>query len=214
MTGLLTRTPAGCMALGLVLLREAGVPCAAAAQEFHLNPSIGVTEVYDNNLFFASSDRQTDSIGRVTSAIAPDYRSALWTFNGLFSVDSERFTEHPELNAAQARRHSILDVRYRPTLVTVGTATEFTKTETPADLNVETALTLGRATAERRAIRPSASYDSTPSQTEGWATRTSRIVSTTHPDARASRNVDLERRLSSRDTVSVGHDFNISVRTR
>jgi hypothetical protein len=72
---------------------------------------------------------------------------------------------------------------------------------------VETALTLGRATAERRAIRPSARYrfDPVTDGTLGYSYIEDRLDGTrTHEQA---ATVDLTRRLSSRDTVSVGYGF-------
>ena len=69
-----------CLTLGLVFLGEAIAPHPVRAQQlFHLNPSIAVTQVYDSNLFFTTSDRQADSIWRVTPAIDAEYRSMPWT---------------------------------------------------------------------------------------------------------------------------------------
>jgi len=144
-----------CLALGFVFMCEAIAPHLATAQQmFRLNPSVSVTEVYDSNLFFTPSDRQGDSIWRVSPAIEPEYRSMPWTMVGRLTLDAERFAAHPELNTIQAREHAALDLRYRPApRWTFGTVTEFSKTQTPGELNVLTAVTLARANARPGAGR-------------------------------------------------------------
>src|SRR5436190_427516 len=96
-----------CLTLSLVFLCEAIAPHPVRAQQmFHLTPSIGVTQVYDSNLFFTTSDRQADSIWRVTPAIDAEYRSMPWTLIGRYTLDAEQFTQHPELNTVHARQQA------------------------------------------------------------------------------------------------------------
>jgi hypothetical protein len=185
---------------------EAIVPHSARAQVFRLTPSLGISQVYDSNLFFSTSNRQADSIWRVSPAIESEYRATPWTLIGRFTLDAERFSEHPELSSLQARYHAMTDLRYRPTArVTVGAVTEFSKTQTPGELNAETAVTLARADARRLAFHPSATYRFDP-VTEGtldYVYTEDRLAGTR---LRAQTfNVGAARHLSLRDTASVGY---------
>jgi hypothetical protein len=198
----------GCLALGLVFLCETTAPHAANAQQmFHLNPSIGVTQVYDSNLFFTASDRQSDSIWRVSPAIEPEYRSMPWTWIGRFGLDAERFATHPDLDTVQARAHASVDLQYRPTpRLAIGAATEFAKTQTPGELNVETALTLARARASRLAMHPSATY-AFGAVTQGkldYSYTDDRLAGSPRLRAQAA-TVGLERHMSPRDTASLSY---------
>ena len=187
---------------------EAIAPHLATAQQmFRLNPSVSVTEVYDSNLFFTPSDRQGDSIWRVSPAIEPEYRSMPWTMVGRLTLDAERFAAHPELNTIQAREHAALDLRYHPApRWTFGTVTEFSKTQTPGELNVLTAVTLARANASRLAIRPSATYDF-DAVTQGkleYSCTDDRLAGS--PRLRAqTATVSVDRHTSPRDTASLGY---------
>jgi len=187
---------------------EAIAPHLADAQQmFRLNPSISMTEAYDSNLFFTPSNREGDSIFRVSPAIEPEYRSMPWTIVGRFALDAERFTAHPELNTIQAREHAALDVRYRPApRWAFGAATEFSKTQTPGELNVLTAVTLARANASRLAIRPSVTYDF-DAVTQGkleYSCTDDRLAGSPRLWAQTA-TVSVDRRTSSRDTASVGY---------
>jgi hypothetical protein len=197
-----------CLALGFVFMCEAIAPHLADAQQmFRLNPSISVTEVYDSNLFFTPSDRQGDSVFRVSPAIEPEYRSMPWTVLGRLALDAERFTAHPELNTIQAREHAALDIRYRPApRWAVGAATEFSKTHTPGELNVLTAVTLARANASRLAIRPSAMYDF-DAVTQGkleYSYTDDRLAGSLRLRAQTA-TVSVDRHTSPRDTASLGY---------
>jgi len=178
-----------------------------AQQMFRWNPSIGVTEAYDSNLFFTPSDRQGDSIWRVSPAIEPEYRSTPWTWLGRFGVDAERFADHPELNTVEARAHAALDLRYRPTRrLALGAATEFMKTQTPGELNVLTAITLARANARRLVIRPSVTYDF-DAITQGkleYSYTDDRLAGSLRLRAQVA-TVGLERHTAPHDTASLSY---------
>jgi len=201
----------GCLALGFVLVCEAIVPPVARAQRFQLTPSVGITQVYDSNLFFTSSDRQADSIWRVTPTVEWSHRSDPWTLIGHFTLDAERYTDHPELNTPQAREHAMITLRYRPTpRFTVGSATEFSKTQMAGELNAETALLLARAHAWRVSVHPSAAYrlDARTEGTMDYSYSEDRIDMAGGIRTRAqSAAVGVKRHLSSRDTASVGYGF-------
>jgi hypothetical protein len=197
-----------CLALGFVFMCEAIASHPVDAQQlFRWNPSIGVTEVYDSNLFFTQSDRQGDSIWRVSPAIEPEYRSTPWTWLGRFGADAERFADHAELNTVQARAHASSDLRYHPTpRLTLGAATDFSTTQMPGEFNVETALTVARASARRLAVHPSATY-AFGAVTEGkldYSYTDDRLAGSPRLRAQVA-TLGLERHVSPRDTASLSY---------
>jgi hypothetical protein len=132
-------------------------PCAAAAQgTLAVTPSLSATQVYESNLFSTSSDRQADSITRVTPGIQSEYRSPLWTLSGRYSLDAERFADHRELTAAAARQTGAVAVVYRAeTRTTLTGGAEYLATRTPSELYETTGLSFTRARASRVAAHSS-----------------------------------------------------------
>ena len=197
-----------CLTFSLAFLCEAIAPHPVHAQQlFHVTPSIAVTQVYDSNLFFTTSDRQADAIWRVTPAIDAEYRSMPWTLIGRFTFDAERFNTHPELDTVQARQQATLDLRYRATpRLTLGGSTEFATTQTPGEFNVETALTLARATATRVAARPSATYqfDALTQARLEYSYTDDRLAGMPRVRVQVAA-ASLDRHVSPRDTASVSY---------
>ncbi len=194
--------------LELVLLGTLLVPIGARAQSgFYITPSVSLAEVYDDNLFFTASRRQSDVITRLSPDIQAGYRSPTLELLGRYTFDAEAFAEHPELSTAQARQQASLDVRYLPTpLLTLSLDGGYQTTQTPAELNVQTGLQAARASAERVVATPSVAYRLDP-VTTGAAdytfTRDTQSGGTT-VDTHVA-NLGLDRRLTEWDTAAVGY---------
>ncbi len=172
-------------------------------------PSLTVVEVYDDNIFFLPLEPQKDFIFRVRPALDAGYRSARMALHGRYAFDAEYYARHPELDNHRAREHAGLDFRYQATpLLVVAADAAYVKTQTPGELNAGTGLEFRRARAERFAVGSSlayqydrltlgtASYGFTRDKLDG------RIGSDTHTLA-----LDLGRRVSRRDTASIGYRF-------
>jgi hypothetical protein len=151
------------VAVALVpLLAAATAP--AHAQSISVTPSVSISQMYDDNLFSRPA-AEADTITRVSPRFDAQYRSEFHTFSARYALDADRFDRHPDLTTAHARQDAGFEEQYHATpSLSLGGAAAFMETETPADLNVATALTPGRARAQRLTVHPSAAYQL------GWLT--------------------------------------------
>lgn len=192
-----------------LILGGAFPPSGAMAQGFFATPSVSVAEIYDDNLFLSGSQPQEDFISRLSSAIEAGYRSVPLSVRGHYLSDAEFYARHPELDTTRARASTAMDVRYQPTrLITVSAEALYTKTQRPGELNPATGVELGRAQAERLSLGPSAVYRFDP-LTAGSAAYTftcDRLEGAVRTDTHTAV-LGLDRRMTERDTASVGYAF-------
>jgi len=137
--------------LALWGLGAALLPAPAGAQSaFDLDPSLTLMQVYDDNLFAQPQAEQSDFILRLSPRLGARYRSRALTARAHYTIDAERYLEHPELSAALARQEAAFEVRGPATRrVDLALAGSWTRTRTPAELNVISGLEAGRAQARR-----------------------------------------------------------------
>jgi hypothetical protein len=84
-----------------------------------------------------------------------NWESPKVTFLSLYSFDMIR-SNHSDLNTFDARRHGIVDMRFRSSpFTTFGIAGRYDRTETPGELNLETGFLSERRQAERWQVTPS-----------------------------------------------------------
>jgi polysaccharide export outer membrane protein len=166
-------------------------------------------QVYDSNLFFTKTNRQADVITRVSPGVLSEYRSPLLTLHSRYTLDVERFADHPELSGMDARQHAAVAFSYRANspLSVTGDA-DYSTTHSPSELNAETGLILSRARAERvaahsaitRHLAPATAgtidYSVTQDRIEGG------IAILTH-----AATIGATRHLSSRGTVSADYQL-------
>jgi hypothetical protein len=203
---------ARCGAIAIVLLREIIVPGAAHAQTgFQLTPSLSTTEAYDSNVFFAASNPLADHVTRVTPSLETQYLSRPLTFTGRYTLDAERFADHPDLTAIDDRQNAAVDFLYRPSgRSSLDADASFTRTHTPGELNAQNGFSLTRALAERVRVHPtftrqldaitsatveySFTEDSLPWLAGGTRLRTHTV------------SFGAQRRLSTRGTVTARYE--------
>ena len=144
------RSAWGAVALALVL-HEMMAPRAALAQgAFQMRPLLTTAQLYDSNLFFTKTDRQSDLITRISPGLLSEYWSPRLALRSRYTLDLERFTDHPELSGMDARQHGAIDFSYRANaLVALAGDAEYSTTHTPSELNADTGLILSRAKAQR-----------------------------------------------------------------
>jgi hypothetical protein len=198
------------VALAVVVMLDLLVPGAARAQDaFQVSPLFGAAQEYDSNLFSTPFDRQADFITRISPGVQSDYLSPLLTMSSHYILDVERFANHPELTAMDARQRAAMELAYRPTRrLALAADADFLQTQTPSELNAETNLTLTRAKAERVAAHTSITrrLDMTTAATVDYRFSESRI--TGGPEIRShAATIGAEHHRSSRDTVSVNYRF-------
>src|SRR5262245_22065788 len=86
---------------------------AEAQSNVTLVPSVTIGAVYDDNLF-ARAQGSAGEMFQVRPSIEANYESPRLTFLTLYSWDMER-SNHAALNTLDARRHGMLDARFRGT---------------------------------------------------------------------------------------------------
>jgi predicted porin len=184
-----------------------GIPTAGWAQEgFYVIPSLAVAEVFDDNLFYTSEDREQDLITRFTPDILIGYRSTPFTLTGRYTFDAEVYASHSELTTAQARQRASIDARYlaKPSW-TLALTTAYTETQRPQELNLLSGLAAGRQRASDFTFTPSTVYRFNP-LTEGIGAYTFvRKLSGGESGEEHAVNLGLNRRLTPLDTVSLGY---------
>ena len=175
-------------------------------------PEVTVAEVYDDNLFFASTDEQADFITRVSPALEVGYEADTLSVAGRYRFDAEAYARNSELNDAQVRQFADLSADYRPTeRVTLSALADYTKTETPLDIALIPGASIpglltGRAEAERISVNTAASYRFTEPTTGSlaftWADEELAGVGKTTTDILETW---FDQRLSGVNTLSYGY---------
>lgn len=198
------------IALALTLLAGVLFPGVARGQAgFYVTPSLGVGQVYDDNLFSTSSDRKRDFISRFSPGMEAGYRSAPLTLLGRYSFDAEVYAEHPELNDPQVRQEAGLEFRYLPTRVlTLGLNGSYLRTLTPSELNVTTGIVAGRVRAQRISTTPSGTvrFDPLTTGTVDYTFVHDDVSGGSTTDTHTA-NVGVDRRITAQDTGSLGYNF-------
>jgi hypothetical protein len=196
---------AGRFVFGLMLVQVVTAPGAVCAQgTFQVRPFVSATEVHESNLFSTASDRQRDFITRFTPGVESDYRSALWTLFGRYTLDVERFANHAELTTTDARQQAAVTIGYRPTpRVSVAGGADYLTTRTPRELNIATGLTFTRARADRFLTHASLTrqLDPVSSGTIEYTFTRDRLGRAFDAYMHAA-SLGASRRLSSRTTVT------------
>jgi hypothetical protein len=135
---------------------------AASAQAVSVVPSFGISQVYDDNLFYRPVG-EADTTTRFSPRVDLTYASERLTTSGRYTFDADRFTTHPELTTMHARQDAGIDARYHSSpRLSVGVSAAFAETQTAADLNAATALTPGRVRAQRATLHGVAEYQVGP----------------------------------------------------
>jgi len=197
--------------LGLVLLGMTCVPTVVLAQAgFYVTPSFSFGEVYDDNIFSTASKPESDFITRFTPTIQAGYQSEPLTVLGRYTFDSEIYPDHPDLTNAQVRQRASAELKYLPIRpLTLAVNGNYAETQTPSELNVLTELQVGRSRASSLSLAPSVAYQFDPltTGTGGYTFSRGELSGGVSTDTHAM-NLGLDRRLTPRDTGSLGYTFN------
>ncbi len=183
-----------------------------ATPGYYAIPSVSIDEVYDDNLFFASQDKQSDFITRVSPALEVGYEADTLSLSGRYRFDAEVYARETELNSTHVRQFADVDVEYLPTnRLTLAAAADYTKTDTPLDLSIIPGgsipgLLVGRAEAERTSVYGAASYRLTAPTTGSLAvTRTNDELTDVGESDTSVLETWFDQRLSEVNTLSYGY---------
>src|SRR5881409_1451400 len=84
---------------------------AVAQPDLYVKGALSLSDVEDDNLFSTPREsRQGDSISRLTPEIKGGLRSARFSLAGRYSLEAERFADHPELDTTRARQTAWVDL--------------------------------------------------------------------------------------------------------
>lgn len=142
------------------LLLSSFMPVTALADStLYMSPGLSIGRMYDDNLFFTSVNRQSSSLWRISPAIEGGYLSEPLTFAGYYTVDAERYAQHPELDGNTVRRDETVDFSYKPNeRLDITADASYISTDTPAELTLGTGLSFGRTRARVYTAHPTSDY--------------------------------------------------------
>lgn len=177
-------------------------------------PSVSVEEVYDDNLFFASEDKQSDFITRVSPALEAGYEADTLSLSGRYRFDAEAYASETDLNSAQVREFADVEVEYLPTnRLTLSAGADYTETDTPSDLDIIPGgtipgLLVGRSEATRTELDAAAIYRLTARTTGALAfTGTEDELVDVGESDTSVLETWFDQRLSEVNTLSYGYMY-------
>lgn len=186
------------------LLAPVGAPARA---DWYAAPSFSAAQQYDDNLFSSPARREMDFITRFSPGIRAGYQSEPLALLGRYAFDAELFARHPELNETLAGQRAALEFRYRPIRrLTLTVNGAYVTTHTPSELNVDTALAVGRARAQRLAVDSSVAYhvDRFTTGVVGYAFTKDMLAEGVGNRTHAV-TLGVDRRITPQDTGSLGY---------
>jgi hypothetical protein len=140
-------------AAALAAFMLSAVPSVFGQTRMTFIPSISITEAYDNNIL-AEQKGSAGQMIQFRPNVEANYESPRLTFLSLYSFDALR-SNHADLNTFDARRHALLDTKFRSSaLTTLGIAARYDRTETPGEIDMDTSILGPRRTAQRWQIAP------------------------------------------------------------
>jgi hypothetical protein len=199
------RAPRLAASLGALLLGLALRPGAALAQGFRAEPSLGVAELYDDNLF-STLTPVSDTITRVTPGLTLGWARPAFSLTGRYAFDAEYFRSHPELDDSQARRDATLGLQASSERVGLSVVASYLETQTPGELNLLSAFELGRLDARRLSTSETLNFRLGALATLALGHSFVRDELAFFPDNDTQvGSVALERRLTPRATGGLGY---------
>src|SRR6185436_14366031 len=143
------------------------VECLAAANtsaqsQVTLVPAAAVATIYDDNLFSAPKG-VADVVTSVRPSLEGRYESPTANISSFAYFDMQRSLNNPTLTTLDARRHAMVDGRVQASpQLGLGVAARYDHSDTPSDLNLDTAILLPRQRARRVQFTPSLAYRANP----------------------------------------------------
>lgn len=178
---------------------------AAAQTRATLIPAVVIGGVYDDNVS-ARAQADAGQMLQMRPSLEADIESATVSLISLWSFDMQA-SNHSALNALDARRHGMVDVKWRKsTMTTFGLGGRYDRTDSPADLDLDSGLLFERRNAQRWQVTPSVSrrigQRTTFNALYDWTTEN--LLNDSHGSLHVAR-AGLSRELSERSSFSGGY---------
>lgn len=191
--------------------QQAPVP---ASSGFTVTPSVALATVYDDNIFVTPSARESDTILRLSPALALDYVTARTTFHLDYGLDAEKYRQHSGLDSWDTRQGGLIDLGYEfSRRLRAGVTGTYAETHQPGELTPISGLVLTRTRATSASLRPSLTYrfDPRTSTTIFYAQAREEIAGGPRTDI-GTASVAVDRELTERDALKfqfqdIAYDF-------
>jgi hypothetical protein len=168
-------------------------------------PSLSLGAVYDDNVN-ARAEGDAGRMLQLRPSLEADYESPKVTLISLWSFDMQR-SNHSSLNALDARRHAMVDSRFRPSSATTLSALgRYDRSDTPGDIDFETGVFTRRHNAQRWEAVPSIVHRvGARSMLTGVYHWTMENLEGQNIEIMQSARAGLSRQVSTRSTIDVGY---------
>jgi len=173
-------------------------------------PSLAVTEVYDDNVFFSAQAPLADTIHRFEPGLELRYHGRRTDLSARYGLDAELFREHPELDTPTARQQAEATLSVEGLTTSWLARGSYYRTRTPGELNRTTALQVGRMEADRLAGEQSLTqrFGARTSGTLHYDVSRDRLVGTAPTLTHTARG-ELARQSGPRDTARLSYIFRL-----
>jgi hypothetical protein len=168
-------------------------------------PSVVIGGVYDDNVS-ARAQADAGQMLQVRPSLEADVESSTVSLISLWSFDMQA-SNHSSLNSLDARRHGMLDVKWRKsTLTTWGIAGRYDRTDSPADIDLDSGIILDRRNAQRWQVTPGVQHriGQRAMFTALYDWTTENLVNDSEGTLHTART-GLSRVLSERSSISAGY---------
>lgn len=178
---------------------------ATAQSRATVIPSVSMGVVYDDNVS-ARAEGDAGQMLQLRPSLEADYESARVTLVSLWTFDMQR-SNHSALNALDARRHAMVDAKFRSSQMTTwALAGRYDRTDTPGEIDFEAGVLTDRRFAQRFEVAPSVMrrYGEKTTVTALYDWTAENLINESHVSLHAART-NVSRLLSPRSSISAGY---------
>jgi len=178
---------------------------ASAQTRATVIPAVVIGGVYDDNVS-ARAKADAGEMLQMRPSIEADVESRTVSLVSLWSFDSQK-SNHSALDALDARRHAMFDVKWRESQVTTwGMGGHYDRTDSPGEVDLDSGLIYERRSAQRFELSPQVFHRLgerlTMNALYDWTTEN--LVNDSHGSLHVAR-FGVTHELSERSSFNVGY---------
>ena len=187
----------------LILTALAGA--ASGQTRATIVPSVVMGGVYDDNVS-ARAQADAGQMMQIRPSLEADYESPKVTLVSLWSFDMQK-SNHSALDAIDARRHAMFDLKRRSSLSTTwALGGRYDRTNSPGEIDFESGLLSERRNAQRWQVTPSFAHrvGERTNVTALYDFITENLLNDSHGSLHTART-NVSRLVSERTSISAGY---------